>query len=278
MGAETESISFRKAMIILIIALSFLYIPADFFAAIYNGPEHHVPSWFLIATCVVKFLASCTACAIACSIKEDRIDAQDAFLLRGAFSFLVGADFFMVLLSPVLSNFKCALADLAKSIGIILFMVVQTILIIRHSRNTRRLYRGTKLQVAKNVAIEIIIFLCAALPVVAAIYFKTQKSSIVFVAYGIYVIVSLYAAWGTLSRGFFPRRNAWMIAIGMTCFFLCDFNIGLSLPFPFFSAFVWIFYTPALLLLSTSGIDFAGKAQPDEAEIEADRESNPELQ
>lgn len=278
MSAETESISFRKAMIILIIALSFLYIPADVLAAIYGRQGHTVPVWFLNATCVVKFLASCTACAIACSIKDDRLDDQDAFLLRGAFSFLVGADFFMVLLSPVLINLKVTDSTLPQSIGMILFMVVQTILIIRHSRNTRKLYRGSKRQVAKNVAIEVIIFMCAAIPVVAAFYFKTQKQPVVIVAYGLYVIVSLYTAWGTLRRGFFPRRNAWMIAIGMTCFFLCDFNIGLSFLVPFLGAFVWIFYTPALLLLSTSGIDFAGKKKPDEEELEAERETNPELQ
>lgn len=55
---------------------------------------------------------------------------------------------------------------------------------------------------------------------------------------------------------FFPKKNSWMIALGVSCFFLCDVNVGLSFLSPFATTLVWMFYTPTLLLLSSSGIDF----------------------
>ncbi len=62
--------------------------------------------------------------------------------------------------------------------------------------------------------------------------------------------------WTVFFHRFFPKKNSWMIALGVSCFFLCDVNVGLSFLSPFATTLVWMFYTPTLLLLSSSGIDF----------------------
>ena len=48
------------------------------------------------------------------------------------------------------------------------------------------------------------------------------------VAYLLFLATSLWMAWGTLIRRSFADRNAWYIAIGMTCFYFCDVTVGLS--------------------------------------------------
>ncbi len=76
--------------------------------------------------------------------------------------------------------------------------------------------------------------------------------------------VSLWMGWGTLIRSFYPRLNAWFIAIGITNFYFCDISVGLSTDLTGTTAgailknLVGFFYTPALVLLALSGYRWAG--------------------
>ncbi len=79
---------------------------------------------------------------------------------------------------------------------------------------------------------------------------------------------SMWMAWGTLSRGFYDRRNAWYIAAGMTFFFFCDVSVGLSAAMSdtnlgrILDNAVGFFYSPALVLLAFSGYRWVAPGAP----------------
>jgi hypothetical protein len=73
--------------------------------------------------------------------------------------------------------------------------------------------------------------------------------------------------WGTLTRSFYPRLNAWLIALGITAFYLCDVSVGLAADLAnikderasaFLDNLVGFFYTPALTCLALSGFVWSG--------------------
>jgi len=242
-------------MFAAIVVLAVFYIVAGWVAYAMGDAT---PIWLQNAIAITKYAVSCLSCLTVWTIWDERIDNRDIYLLRAAFTFLVCADTCMVLLFPFINRVNPSLAGTIQTVGIIFFMIVQTCFIVRHSRETLKLLRtGNRRTTVKNIAVEILILMCVTIPVVAAVYFSTKKEVLVIVAYGVYVIFSLYTAWGVFRRDFYPKLNKWMIALGMTCFFLCDLNVGLSFVSKFADALVWMFYTPALVLLSYSGVKMA---------------------
>ncbi len=247
--------------------LSLFYITGDWVSYAYIRAGSSPAPAFAIAVAAAKYLASWLSCLFVWSIGNDRLDERDAFWLRAAFSFLVAADTFMVLLFPVLAALGRSPSEAFNAAGIICFMAVQTCLIVRHWRNARSAYRGPgrgeagrKRALAKLAVTELFMVLIVAIPVTASYYLAARKPTPIMVVYGVYLVISLAVAWSALRRSFFPRRNAWMIALGMTSFFLCDVNVGLSGLSPVATPLVWTFYTPALILLAASGIDYRKRA------------------
>ncbi|MCD1653413.1 hypothetical protein K7J14_01705 [Treponema zuelzerae] len=250
----------RRVMIISIVALALFYIAGDWAVYLFGKSKIALAPAFLCAVATAKYAASCLSFAVVCSTREDRLDNRDWFWLFFAFVFLILADFCMVFLYPVLAALDMNPPAELQTAGIICFMAVQTCLIVRHARNVRNHYRmirnSPERSVAKSLSVEAAVLLIAAIPVVAAAYAANRNSLPVMIVYGIYVVLSLAAAWTVFFHRFFPKKNSWMIALGVSCFFLCDVNVGLSFLSPFATTLVWMFYTPTLLLLSSSGIDF----------------------
>lgn len=251
-----NKLSNRALAVSLIAVLAFLYVPGDWAVYILSKMGVPVPAWSRIAIAGAKYLSSCLAFAVVWTTGEDRIDDRDIRLLRMAFAFLIAADFFMVALFPVLSALGRNPPEWINTAGMVFFMAVQTCLIARHLRNSRSLFAGTRRAAVKNAAVELIILLAAAIPVTAAVSAAGKTALPVLAVYGVYLLLSLYTAWGVFRRGFYPPLNQWLIALGMTFFFLCDLNVGLSGLNDFATTLVWLFYTPALMMLSLSGVDF----------------------
>lgn len=249
-----EERKFRRNCIGIVLLLAAFYVAGDWIVYLRNAHKQAIPAAFLIAVAAAKFCVTTISFILVWNIDEDCIDRKDRFLQRLSFAFIMCADFCMVLLNPVLLALGIKTGDGIMTLGILFFMVVQTCLIVRHSRNTLSMYRSDRHSLAGHVAIEVLLLLVTAIPAAGIIYLSTHKTNVIFMIYAFYLIISLYVAWGTIRRRFFPKKNAWMIAIGMTCFFLCDLNIGLSTLSPLMNTFVWVFYTPALLLLALSGV------------------------
>lgn len=80
--------------------------------------------------------------------------------------------------------------------------------------------------------------------------------------YSLFLGVSLWSAWAAVRIGFTPRANAWLVAIGLTCFFVSDLLVGVHFatgPGSFQTGAIyvtWLFYTPGLVLPALSAYKF----------------------
>ena len=183
---------------------------------------------------------------------RDSVTRRDKRLLLAAFGLTLVADFFLILLDWMMT-------------GTVLFLGVHALFIARHAR-------GFKDSLSRKVRARTLTFL----GVTAVIAFGGSMALLVCMApilrrhgqlaidsvYIFLLAISLWMAWGTLSRRSFPRFNAWLIAVGMTCFYFCDVSVGLAAPLAGTTAggilnnLVGFFYTPALVLLALSGFRF----------------------
>lgn len=198
---------------------------------------------------------------------HDSVTRRDKRLLLAAFGLTLVADFFLILLDWMLT-------------GTVVFLVVHTILIVRHARGFRR-----SLDRPGTIRALVITGVVAAGGSAILLYFVapilrkhgqlTVDSIYVFV-----LAISMWMAWGTLIRRAFPRFNGWLIALGMTCFYFCDVSVGLAAPLAGTTAggvlnnLVAFFYTPALLLLALSGFRF--RSDEDATRMLAPPIKNPE--
>lgn len=98
----------------------------------------------------------------------------------------------------------------------------------------------------------------------AGLFYPLLKGNAFFYAllgYGLVLCVSLWIAWASVRVKFMPAANAWMAAIGITCFMLSDLLVGIHFatePGAMQTAAIyvtWLFYTPALVLPALSGYD-----------------------
>ena len=77
--------------------------------------------------------------------------------------------------------------------------------------------------------------------------------------YSVFLCVSLWMAWAAVRIGYMPKDNAWLVAIGLTCFFVSDLLVGVHFATQpgrdqtFAIYLTWIFYTPGLVLPALSG-------------------------
>ncbi len=75
--------------------------------------------------------------------------------------------------------------------------------------------------------------------------------------YALTIAVSLWAAWEVVRRKLFPKPNAWLIALGVTFWFLTELvgvvhNIKIGALSEIAMNLTWIVYMPAILLLALS--------------------------
>jgi len=183
------------------------------------------------------------------------VDRRDQLVLGGAFVVALAGDYCLVLHDYTLP-------------GTAIFAVAHALLIYRHSRGLLASLAPAERSrtILLSLATALVAFGGSAILVfkVSGILKRTGMFG-VDVAYLALLATSLWAGWGTLIRSFFERRNAWYIAIGMTCFYFCDVSVGISAaltsnPDPeqarmgqVLSNLVGFFYTPALVLLAYSG-------------------------
>jgi hypothetical protein len=77
--------------------------------------------------------------------------------------------------------------------------------------------------------------------------------------YGIILCISVWAAWAAVRIRYMPSANAWLTAVGLTCFMVSDLLVGVHFatqpgaPQAAAIYVTWLFYTPALVLPALSG-------------------------
>lgn len=188
-------------------------------------------------------------CLILSLIIDNRChDKEDVRLLQIAFCFTAAAD----LCLGILNYYK---------LGIILFCFVQLTYIVRHNRGSDNV---CKLSII--ISSVIVVFLLEV--IINNFNFGVngvdKKLIMIGSMYSILLCCSVFTAWRTFSGKLYPKYSCYFISIGMTLFFLCDINVGVSgvishvfingINIEAVSRFlVWIFYLPSQVLLALSG-------------------------
>jgi len=147
-------------------------------------------------------------------------------------------------------------------VGMLVFAVAHVFFIIRNGWGFRS-YLAQKS--ASNRAWDIasaLVILAIAGGAMGCFFLPTMGSGLMFyllLVYSLFLGVSLWSAWAAVRIGFMPKFNAWLVAIGLTCFFVSDLLVGVHFatePGRFQTCAIyitWLFYTPGLVLPALSG-------------------------
>lgn len=225
---------------------------AVFITGMYLGVQwtQSFPAWVANLPATGGYARTLLCAGVAFMVGSNSLGSRDRLLLMAAFAVTAVADYFLVLTN---SHFL---------VGVGLFLVVHIILSIRHAQGFRASLQPDSRR--RTLRLLLITALCA-LTLTAVILWKVQGilqrsgSEAVDIIYVLMLTVSLWMGWGALIRRFYPRLNAWFIAIGLTAFYFCDVSVGLSADLSgttagtLLSDMVGFVYTPALVLLALSG-------------------------
>ncbi|MCR1140343.1 hypothetical protein NE174_16760 [Clostridium botulinum] len=199
----------------------------------------------------IKFVSIVICFVITLFIGKNIYDKKDLFILRLALFFTVLADFNML----ILEKFK---------LGILFFIIVQSLYIIRHGR-----FKDVNGKVRfKYRDIYMFVFCLFLFIILKRLNLFSKESTLLSMAfiYALLLIHSLIRAYETFNNNFFEKKTCKIISIGITLFFLCDLNVAFSnISFYLLSIkhvenlenvflpLIWFFYLPSQILLSLSG-------------------------
>lgn len=178
------------------------------------------------------------------------INPQDNRLMKLLFVWIVLGEFLFLQGLPVAA--------------IVFFAVSQLLLIKRHSRGL--LLRLKKTSPAQGLPLALTGIVLLLLLLSAILYINRYPIGLgLFIGgslYGAILCISLWSGLANQVLGLFPLPNAKMITVGMLCFFCCDICVAMDgllwggLVWLLARSFIWIFYTPALILLALSDYSY----------------------
>ncbi|MCF0215780.1 MAG: hypothetical protein HUK21_04845 [Fibrobacteraceae bacterium] len=227
--------------------------------------------WFLFFSCdgvkecvednsnyqhITKFMVTSLSVVLILLQKKNFLNLRDFTLMISGFLVLWLADFSL----KILNNFNIGQIEINYTTrGIFFFIIVQCLFILRHTRTSAI---DTKFPLP-----YVIIFVVFLLADPFFFMGKIPLLALVVIVYACALFSSLFVALKIKKNSFFPEQNKKLIFWGMICFFMCDVNVGLSLipgdshTLAFAVAtitnnLVWMFYTPALVLLALSVVKF----------------------
>ena len=210
---------------------------------------------------VAKPVTSFLCLILVVLVGRDGIDRRDTLLLLIAFACIVPVD---ILMSLVVFSPDMTVASPAFMIGGVLSIVAHLLLIIRHGRGFP--YLRSRFRRERGMATA---WSFLWLPVLLGISFMaglvpllkpmSQVGHLLLgLVYSSVVAISMWVAWETVRFELYPRHNAWMVGIAMTCWFLTEvvgetYNVQLGRISDVAFNIVWIFYGTTILCLALSG-------------------------
>jgi len=203
-------------------------------------------SYDIYPSALLKRINVILAAFIAWGVGKDGLSLKDSRRMKAAFMFIILGE--------------AAFALGGTVVGVCLFAVSQTLLIIRNSTGLRdKLSHASQIQKRRLLLSSLTVFLIlAAMPFLFSSLIKVHNPTVIVYLYGILLSASLLAGLTNSILGLLPGRNSKMVAVGMICFYCCDILVGLDavmetgLPWLLVNSFIWIFYIPALVLLALS--------------------------
>lgn len=195
---------------------------------------------------VLKRINVILAAAIAWTVGKDRLSMLDSRRMKAAFLFIIIGE--------------TAFALSRTIVGVCLFAVSQTLLIIRNSTGLRDklIHAGYKQKKGLFVLSLTILLILVAMAILFGPLIMIYGSTFFIFLYGILLSASLWAGLTSKILGLLPEKNSNMAAVGMICFYCCDVLVGLDavmetgLPWLLANSFIWVFYISALVLLALS--------------------------
>ncbi len=147
-------------------------------------------------------------------------------------------------------------------IGAGLSIVAHLILIVRHAQGFKFIHlslSGKPVPYWRNLGFPLWFFI----PVIALLIFLSPmlikvNQFLPSLVYALILTTSLWVAWEVVRRRLFPTANAWLLAAGVTSWFITEVvgvvhNIQIGFLSDISVPLTWHFYMPAILLLALSG-------------------------
>ena len=246
---------FVKLLVIVAVILFVTFFIRDWYVFIQCGSVQACLDDSSSYQHIAKFLVPLIAAVISFIAGKNSLGKRDRRLLQGSFVMILCADFCF----KILHHYSFPVENRGDyiSIGVIFFMLAQSLLIIRHTRTS-----STDMSFPWIFCFPFAVTF--AMGVLLLIHIYDSLMLFAAISYGPFLLCSLYAACRTCKLGYFPKENARQIRWGMILFTCCDLLTGISLwKGADFSSqeliatvsnnLIWCFYTPALILLALSG-------------------------
>ncbi len=192
----------------------------------------------------MKFPVTFLSALLTWLIAKDGVDTRDTRRLQLAYSLIVLGDIIFFF-------------DVHSVIGVFAFAAAHLVLVRRHAAGLMAYPKK------RGLWVLLAAILAACLAIMLVVFYPMLKGNIPYFltlsGYALIIGASLWAAWAAAKIGFFPKSNALIIAVGVTCFFLSDVCVGFYRSLSpgqlrvFATYLTWIFYAPALVLVALSG-------------------------
>lgn len=235
----------KEVLVLTIMAaimfLTGMYVGVEW-AIYFHGFESRFPAG-------AGYARTCLCAGLVLLVGRDEIDKRDRWLLIAASVLAMVADYFLTLKDQ-------------NEIGAGIFLLIHALYVARHAQGFRAsLAKAERARTIRWLVITGLVAFggtAALIYAVAPILRRTGQLTLDTI-YLAFLSTSLWAAWGAPIRRHYPRFNAWLVAVGMTSFYLCDVSVGLAIALKKTTAgaildnLVGFFYTPALVLLALSG-------------------------
>jgi len=214
---------------------------------------------------VAKPVTSFICLILVLLIGKDGLDRRDSILLILAFVCIVPVD---ILMSLVVFSPEMSVASPAFMTGGVLSIVAHLLLIVRHGRGFPYLRSEFRRERGRArwwafLWLPILLygsFLLTLLPLMQPMI--RVGHLVIGLTYSLVVATSMWVAWETLRFELYPRPNAWMVGVAMTCWFITEivgetYNVQLGLVSDLAFNFVWIFYGTTIVCLASSGYSWS---------------------
>ncbi len=177
---------------------------------------------------------------------KDSLSQKDNRLMKYVFLVICIGEYFFVAANP--------------AFAVIAFLLCQYLLIIRHSKGLlgKLAMSATRHKVVLALLAIILTSIITATVILLYPFDNYRSLSIIAVFYWTMLSISLWIAIANFILALYSKTNSKMIAIGMLCFYCCDIFVGLDTILDsgtmwlLANSLIWIFYTPAIVLLALS--------------------------
>lgn len=212
----------------------------------------------------LKVAASFFAALTAWSLGRSGFGGRDQLWLSLAFLFIFLGDF---------GNLAWTLVNPAHEAGWVSkigfgLLFAQLFLIIRHAKGFKYLFDDAGHLILSRLLLPAVFYLVVfGAFAIGAPWFWQAGFFTAAVIHVIFMATSLWVGWAALVHNVYPRRNGWLVAVGTSFFFVMNlvtalYNLKDSLPADLRVIsdiawiMVWALYTPFLILLPYSGVDW----------------------